>query len=375
MGISRIHEDFMRRIILSVSTVIAAGLAGLSPAYAQGADANSYRPGQPYLSQSVPVPEACMSQCNGDAACQGWNFIPLQNRSGGICELNSESVSPMPHPVAFSGRSLQARQAGSVIATTSRMKVNTRRIGEPYVARKPLQNSAPAPQTRKIQRRTSAVPQRSPNMNRAVQRRQQPQSQPQPALRPQTQQQAQPLNRGHINTAPQRPLTQPSPMRQAVPPQMPRGRAIPAQNNQVPNLQSQNRPAQGRQMPAVDPRAQVPLRRPNAAMTPPAPQQRAPQAALRPAPAQTPLQRPRPQQPQQLQQQPLATLSDFENSLYGSLRDDEHPEKKRVPIPQNPDAPISAFSIPAPSGTVTKSELAPAAPMTTGPELAGGPGG
>jgi hypothetical protein len=102
----------------------------LSP-LVQASDPGTYRPGQPYAATTAASHSQCQAQCQGDAACRGWNFVRANPRQkDGICEFNSRAVSPIQSLISVSANQSQ------VINPTGQSRiipagVRTTRIGTP----------------------------------------------------------------------------------------------------------------------------------------------------------------------------------------------------------------------------------------------------
>ena len=283
-----------------------------SASIASAADGNSYRAGQIYLKVNAPAPGACALQCEGDAQCKSWNFVPT-TRAGGVCEFNSNFASSQPHPFAVSGvNEAGGYRSSQIISGATR----TTRIGQPVTVRASTQ--------------TPLQPSRT--IGAAMQT--QPQAKKPPVITRQR------------SFAP----------RQATPQAAPQ--ASQAQARQIP---AQARIAQ----PRVNPRiAQQPQRRPAPYPAPPSERELAAQRAAlqasqraraRTIPASAPQARPAAQAPapapEAAQGYPQAPQN-FEvaarANLYGGLYDDVAAKPKAAPQPlyserptDNPDAPIA----------------------------------
>ena len=139
-------------LILLVSALVAS-------TFAIAQDPGTYRPGQPYAASPAAAASICNTQCKGDAACRGWNFVRTNPRQkNGICEFNAIAVDPI-----YSAISVSANQTQIINATGQNRiisaGVRTTRIGEPTpvaqdkaLTRKP-QRAAQSPATRRIIRK------------------------------------------------------------------------------------------------------------------------------------------------------------------------------------------------------------------------------
>ena len=140
--------------------------------FALAADLGTYRPGQPYAATQAVNHNACVSQCKGDAACKGWNFVKANPRqTHGICEFNSVAVDPIQSPIGISAnQSTIINYAGNSQIISA--GIRTTRIGRPT-----------APQTIKEQPSPQSVPLQAPStQNLSRQQTKQPiQQKPTPA--------------------------------------------------------------------------------------------------------------------------------------------------------------------------------------------------
>lgn len=113
--------------------------------FALAQDPGTYRLGQPYAAAQAPSSTVCDSQCRGDAACRGWNFVRTNPRQkNGICEFNSVAVDPIRSPVSVSANQTQ------VINYSGQSRiipagVRTTRIGTPA----PVVQAKAEPQTKR----------------------------------------------------------------------------------------------------------------------------------------------------------------------------------------------------------------------------------
>ena len=103
----------------------------LASTFAQAQDPGTYRPGQPYNAVPATSSTVCDTQCQGDAACRGWNFVRTNPRqTQGICEFNSLAVDPIQSPVSVSSNLTQVFNStgqNNIIPAG----VRTTRIGSP----------------------------------------------------------------------------------------------------------------------------------------------------------------------------------------------------------------------------------------------------
>lgn len=144
----------LQTALISLSTALSFCALGFA------ADPGTYRPGQPYSAVAAATHSLCEAQCQGDAACRGWNFVRANPRQKtGICEFNSRAVSPIQSPISVSANQSQ------IVNTAGQSRIipagiRTTRIGSPQ-ATKPAQNvnsprkttqtlPAQQPQTRRV---------------------------------------------------------------------------------------------------------------------------------------------------------------------------------------------------------------------------------
>ena len=142
--------------------LLSSALIASSFAFAQ--DLGTYRPGSPYSAAQASDAAVCSSQCSGDAACRGWNFVRANPRQrNGICEFNSVAVDPIQSPISVSANLTvvnnvtgQNRIIPAGVRTTriGSPSVNTTRIGAPAVSPAPRTAAAPIQQrqTQQLQR-------------------------------------------------------------------------------------------------------------------------------------------------------------------------------------------------------------------------------
>jgi len=108
--------------------LIAANL-GAQPIAAQQ---NTYRPGNAYLKTVASDYRQCAWQCQGDAACRGWNFIrPHTQTASGICEFNAQASLPISSPVSISGEI--RTEIDALMSRAVHKGANTVRVGTPIV--------------------------------------------------------------------------------------------------------------------------------------------------------------------------------------------------------------------------------------------------
>lgn len=165
---------------------------------ALAADIGTYRPGNPYAAVQATNHNACESQCNGDAACRGWNFVKANPRqTHGICEFNALAVDPIQSPIGISANqtTIVNYTGNSQIIPTG---VRTTRIGRP-TAPQAIQQPA---STRRVQT--------TPRPSQSRPKAQQKPATPRPATQtPSIAEQLSPLSKRQ-NAAQQNPGTRPS---------------------------------------------------------------------------------------------------------------------------------------------------------------------
>ncbi|MEP6342511.1 MAG: hypothetical protein ABJ275_04280 [Maricaulaceae bacterium] len=118
----------MTRVKTALTLLFSVSI--ISP-FALAADIGTYRPGNPYAAIQATNHNACDSQCNGDAACRGWNFVKANPRqTHGICEFNSLAVDPIQSPIGISANqtTIINYTGNSQIISAG---VRTTRIGRP----------------------------------------------------------------------------------------------------------------------------------------------------------------------------------------------------------------------------------------------------
>lgn len=322
------------------------------------AEPGTYRPGTPYYSTQATSADICERQCSGDAQCKGWNFIAVNpNAANGVCEFNSTDAAPVPSDISISG----SNGVTSYSRRVARGGTSTVRVGSPVTA--PTRRTAPAKPANVIAARTQPFS-KPPAQNVATVRpgaralRPGPQSVPtRRVIRKPVPQRIQPgltayRSQSRTRPAPAMPHTQQRPrFRHNLDPGVPQG-FTPRRPARAPAAQ----PPQGFQ--GGDPRLQNMVRRKSA--QPAQQSKQVPAPAARPTPqAQA---RPAPQAPAR-PQRPLS-LSEAEQSLFGSLHDDVKMPKAMTAAEQsNPDEPIATVTS-VPVKKVTAESLM---------DLAGGP--
>lgn len=343
-------------------------LGFVSTSYA--AEPGTYRPGQPYTASNTGSADQCQRHCLGDAQCRGWNFIrPRQEMAGGICELNSVSVSPVPSPHSVSGAGVITRDPSRVIPTGS----NTYTVGKPVttsIATNTIRVGTPGPT---MQRPAHTPSQVTPTRRKIVEPV--PQSRISPAMashRPVT---PTPAQRPAAPKAPalgyQHSLDAQHPAYQRHP------NAPQTQARQAPTSQHQH---QYQAAPVTDPRArrlqdrlkqqQMASAAPSPVTQPTQPPARANvsqsgQQPLPPGYAPPTRTAPQPSAPHLMQPKipPGISVAQAEQSLYGSLYDDVTAPRSLKPedIPMDADAPIATVSS-VPTKPVTVERLLAGAP-------------
>ena len=272
-------------------------LASLAFATVASAQVGAYRPGNPYMANPSPSPQACASQCSGDAGCRSWNFVSLGESA--VCELNSADAAPVPSPQSVTGLPAGKRNASNLVRMPGSAPL---RLGTPEVPQKRVERRIvrqPVPQRAQPKAALHTAPVR-PAQPRALQGQVSAQPAPRPVMR-------HPLLGHTLDSAPQA-----------------RPRALP---------QTAPRPASLPRIQTASP--------PPAARTTPAP---APQAAMRPEPAPPPNASPVPSTSPSL----AGPASVVQDSLFGSLYDDvSAPAPAQPDALADPDAPVAtAQSVP-----------------------------
>jgi len=336
--------------------LIALLSAGLFPFTALASDYGTYRPGSTYMSVPATSPEQCISQCQGDAQCKGWNFVQISHHRK-VCEFNARKVRPIASAISISGdnettmdnfrvvpggqRTVRVGQLPKAVASPTpvrRVAAPPPPLQQPRVVRAAHQNQAvsttmrPMPQTTRPVRRPATV------VRQGARR-----SAPSPVYQPQLDTIRQP----HLgySPAPQPPAHQPpaqqAPTHQAHAPQM---QAAPRFQPQLDSMMPPPDMASPPEMaPSPPPSAEF---QSQAYAGPPisdAPGISSPPTVLAEnVPGMT---RPRamPDPSRDLAGGPIAGNLPPNNSLYGSLYDDVKAPRSlgRDDIPADPDAPIS----------------------------------
>ena len=340
----------------TISCLALAGAAFL-PSAAVAADLNTYRAGQAYLKTGAANYSQCEQQCQGDAACRGWNFIrPNPRSASGICEFNARLAPPTQSPISVSGvinTNIDPLMSRAIPAGTNTVRVGTptitKRAAAPQRQRPTIVRRKPVPNTRQAVR--PATHARTQQLTKPVQ------AQPnklQPRIYGGTPAQARAPRPTRTNTAPKQASLTPE---QAYY----RQQYLAQKRAQEQALRSGQRQAPTRQRPSpVAPRGYA------------APQQQ------RSMPAGAPQQQ-RPQMPQarpqtQMQAPQAPQTQQYPAPLYGSLHDDLTANMTEVPRPKtapdnaaNPDAPL-ATSRAVPTAIIEVTPL----PSPALPSLAGG---
>lgn len=141
--------------IAALGLLMMAAAAPQGFAQTGGGEIQTYRAGNAFkIRQSVSMND-CKMECQGDALCQSWNFIPqTTDRNKGVCELNADNPAPQSTTCCTSGSN------GSVATLTSRREggANVRTIGAPapkpapaaprYAAAQPQPYRTPVPPAR-----------------------------------------------------------------------------------------------------------------------------------------------------------------------------------------------------------------------------------
>lgn len=326
----------MLRISLITMTT---GLALFAATTSFAADQFTYRAGQAYMKSAASNHTECETQCRGDAACRGWNFVRPNPRSrSGICEFNARKAVPVSSPVSISGEintGVDALMSHAV--PIAGMGGNTVRVGTPIVP------------NRQIPKRRIAAPQMA-TAPRTGQQRRVVKRMPIPAARqvPTSATYKRTLPAGKDVRTP-RVYGGEAPRIQAKPQANIQPRSLqerPMQKRQMTRqqiYQEQMRAAQQRAARQQAPRQQVQMQ---------APQMQAPRMPQQNPYAQNPY-TPNPYAQQmppqaQIQARPQAQIAPNQASLYGSLHDDLTQNMTPVPRPQtapdhieNADAPVS----------------------------------
>ena len=355
----------------TISCLALAGAAFL-PSATFAADLNTYRAGQAYLKTGAANYTQCEQQCQGDAACRGWNFIrPNPRSASGICEFNARLAPPTQSPISVSGvinTNIDPLMSRAIPAGTNTVRVGTpstaKRAAAPQRQRPTIVRRKPVPNTRQAVRpATHARPQLAKPVQ-AQPNKLQPRiygGAPAQARAPQARTQQRPLPQQRQQAQPKQASLTPEQAyyrKQYLAQKRAQEQALRSGQRQAPTrpLAQQGYAPQQRPMPAGAPqtsRQMIPARAPQ--------QQRSqiPQAARPQAQMQAP-------QAPQAQQRPAP--------LYGSLHDDLTANMTEVPRPKtapdnaaNPDAPL-ATSRAVPTAIIEVTPL----PSPALPSLAGG---
>lgn len=127
----------------------------LIPTGASAADYGTYRAGNSYMSMPAQSADQCISYCNGDAQCKGWNFVKINPRQT-ICEFNAKAVSPIASAISISGNSSVQGTAYSHQITRPVIQTNgsVTRVGQANIAQAPFNQTSlnQNTQARKIRR-------------------------------------------------------------------------------------------------------------------------------------------------------------------------------------------------------------------------------
>lgn len=310
------------------------------PSIAFAADIGTYRPGNSYMSLPAQNPDQCISYCNGDAQCKGWNFVKL-HAAQSICEFNARDVAPIASPVSISGSSLSARPVysgkstrsviptGGSVTRVGQMSSPAERFSKPHQTRQIVKNGVPKPDPRhqiaNYRSRLHSI------------------ETPKPAAIP-----AQPLASHHV----QRPKPRLMPQLDALPPQSIAARAINHSYHTLPKYQplldNVSPPPQISARTTVQPDMQVKTQPPSI---------QAENLGAIPKLSQMPENSPRSSLESALAGGPIAGSLPPSSSLYGSLYDDVKRPKSLTAgdIPKDLDAPIATvMSVP-----VQKTETSP----------------
>ena len=317
------------------SYALMSAFAFGSASLASAADGNSYRAGQIYLKVNAPAPGACALQCEGDAQCKSWNYVPTTHY-GGVCEFNANFAQSQPHPFAISGvNDAGGYRSTQIISGATR----TTRIGQPVTIRANTQAPLKAP------RRVASAMQTQPQTAKPPVITRQRSFAPRQAAAPQAPQTAARNIPAQARIAPPRVNSRiaQQPQRRPAPyPAPPSERELAAQRAA---LQASQR-ARARTIPATS---------------------RTPLAAV-PGPSPAPAQAPTPTSPQGYPQAPQNFEAAARASLYGGLYDDVAAKPKAAPQPlyserptDNPDAPIATSPYAKPVTPVDVLPLAGAA--------------
>lgn len=118
---------------LKTALILLFSTSLISP-FAAAQDPGTYRPGQPYAAVPALTSSICNTQCQGDAACRGWNFVRANPRQKtGVCEFNAVAVDPIQSPISVSANQTQVFNSTGQSRIIS-AGVRTTRIGTPSPA-------------------------------------------------------------------------------------------------------------------------------------------------------------------------------------------------------------------------------------------------
>jgi len=302
--------------------------AALFPMTALAADYGTYRAGNSYMSMPAQNPEQCISFCNGDAQCKGWNFVKV-NQSHTICEFNASQASPIASAISISGDSATAMNHRGLVPGGQR----TTRVGQSAAQFSQARHTTRVGQTapsRKVVR--TPVPQRDPRLEIANYRA------PVAGI----------ATPGATRAPmPQRAIQQVPPARSmAFRPQLD---VLPSSHRSVPQrpLQTTAKPKFRPILDSATPHqsAQLPARPPEPPIAEP-PTIGAEDLDSIPKISAMPQNRPNPSVEAGLAGGPVALSLPPNSSLFGSLYDDVKAPRSLTPsdIPADPDAPIPTVS-------------------------------
>ncbi len=209
--------------------LIALLSAGLIPLTAMASDYGTYRAGGTYMSVPATSPDQCISQCQGDAQCKGWNFVQI-SPDRMICEFNARRVPPIASNISISGDNGSNIDNHRLVPGEHR----TTRVGQmPRMVQRPGSvtrvGSVPSPRVGTVPAPRSAIipPQQSQMAYAAPRRQTAYQAQPLP--------QSQPIKATTRRTARR---SQTGSRRAPVLPQLPYVKPIPQAQHQAANFQS-----------------------------------------------------------------------------------------------------------------------------------------
>lgn len=296
---------------------------------ASASEIGTYRAGNSYMSTPALSPDQCISQCQGDARCKGWNFVTVGQHST-ICEFNSLKATPIASSVSISGDSQSGRNNYRLVQGGQR----TTRIGHVPAA---VTYSSPGLVTRTghvpTNYRTKTVPTRStstPIVTKPGWQQQRLTHQRRPVSsqnQRHTQLQSAATFRPHLDTA-----RQPRPQQNNARPEPVTPRPVSERHRFVPLLD--NTP---QQQPVVSQRQTAQIQVPDQPVVRPEETRNIPSLS------QMPGIQPRASIESGLAGGPVAATLPRSSSLYGSLYDDVKAPRAlgAGDIPVDPDAPIS----------------------------------